>query len=224
LALSLTIGCGYTLVGKGSTLPESIKVVQFTTLENRTQRAGLEQRLSSEIARELASRGRFKVQSGSEGANALLSGAVSGFDLYPVSFDAQGRATDYQVRVTAQVSLKTVPEGTTLWENPAYTFRDNYQFSASAASYVDRENEAIDKVARGGLSNTEDFGDLADRQRTTVREHQQCFQLRHRKVKLHPDRAEDCADRTRDVLVCFDNFLNDGDPFRGHRSRSVSVT
>jgi len=140
-------GCGYTLVGKGSTLPESIKVVQFTTLENRTQRAGLEQRLSAEIARELASRGRFKVQSGAEGANALLSGAVSGFDLYPVSFDAQGRATDYQVRVTAQVSLKTVPEGTTLWENPAYTFRDNYQFSASAASYVDRENEAIDKVA-----------------------------------------------------------------------------
>ncbi|HEY4231615.1 MAG TPA: LPS assembly lipoprotein LptE [Thermoanaerobaculia bacterium] len=146
-AVLILTGCGYTLVGKGSTLPESIKVVQFTTLENRTQRAGLEQRLSAEIARELASRGRFKVQSGSEGANALLSGAVSGFDLYPVSFDSQGRATDYQVRVTAQVSLKTVPEGTTLWANPAYTFRDNYQFSASAASYVDRENEAIDKVA-----------------------------------------------------------------------------
>ena len=147
LFLLASSGCGYSLVGKGSTLPEGIKVVQFTTLENRTQRAGLEQRLSAEIARELASRGRFKVQSGAEGANALLSGAVSGFDLYPVSFDAQGRATDYQVRVTAQVSLKTVPEGATLWENPSYTFRDNYQFSSSAASYVDRENEAIDKVA-----------------------------------------------------------------------------
>ncbi len=146
LSLSLA-GCGYALVGKASTLPENIKVVQFTTLENRTQRAGLEQRLSAEIARELASRGRFKVQSGAEGANALLTGAVSGFDLYPVAFDSQGRATDYQVRVTAQVSLKTIPEGTALWENPAFTFRDNYQFSASAASYVDRENEAIDKVA-----------------------------------------------------------------------------
>ena len=75
------------------------------------------------------------------------SGAVSGFDLYPVSFDSQGRATDYQVRVTAQVILKTLPDGTVLWENPSYTFRDNYQFSATAASYVDRENEAIDKVA-----------------------------------------------------------------------------
>ena len=31
-------GCGYALVGKGSSLPESIQVIQFTTLENRTQR------------------------------------------------------------------------------------------------------------------------------------------------------------------------------------------
>jgi outer membrane lipopolysaccharide assembly protein LptE/RlpB len=145
-AAALT-GCGYTLVGKASTLPESVKVVQFTTLENRTQRVGLEQRLSSELARELAARGRFKVQSAAEGANAVLTGTVTGFDLYPVSFDSQGRATDYQVRVTAQVSLKTIPEGTALWENPAYTFRDNYQFSSTAATYVDRENEAIDKVA-----------------------------------------------------------------------------
>jgi outer membrane lipopolysaccharide assembly protein LptE/RlpB len=146
-AVAIVSGCGYTLVGKASTLPESIKVVQFVTLENRTPKVSLEQRLSAEIARELASRGRFKVQSTAEGANAVLSGAVSGFDLYPVSFDSQGRATDYQVRVTAQVILKTIPEGTVLWQNPSYTFRDNYQFSASAASYVDRENEAIDKVA-----------------------------------------------------------------------------
>jgi outer membrane lipopolysaccharide assembly protein LptE/RlpB len=146
-ALTLAAGCGYALVGKASSLPESIKVVQFTTLENRTQRVGLEQRLSAEIARELASRGRFKVQASVDGADAVLSGAVTGFDLYPVAFDSQGRATDYQVRVTARVSLKTVPEGKPIWENPAYTFRDNYQFSASATSYVDRENDAIDRVA-----------------------------------------------------------------------------
>jgi outer membrane lipopolysaccharide assembly protein LptE/RlpB len=139
--------CGYSLVGKASSLPESIRVVQFTTLENMTPRVGLEQRLSAEIARELASRGRFKVQSGAEGADAVLNGAVVGFDLYPVAFDSQGRATDYQVRVTARVSLKTIPEGKALWENPAFTFRDIYQFSSSAASYVDRENDAIDRVA-----------------------------------------------------------------------------
>ncbi len=140
-------GCGYALVGQASSLPESLRVVQFTTLENLTPRVGLEQRFSSEIARELASRGRFQVQSGAESADAVLSGAVTGFHLFPVAFDSQGRATDYQVQVTARVALKTLPDGKAIWENPAFTFRDNYQFSSNAASYVDRENEAIDRVA-----------------------------------------------------------------------------
>ncbi len=121
--------------------------MQFTTLENQTPRVELEQRFSEAIARELVSRGRFKVQSGPEGADAVLAGAVTAFDLYPVAFDSQGRATDYQVRVTARVSLKPLPEGKALWENPAFTFRDNYQFSPTASSYVDRENDAIDRVA-----------------------------------------------------------------------------
>ena len=140
-------GCGYALVGQASSLPESIRVVQFTTLENLTPRVGLEQRLSAEVARELASRGRFQVQSGPEGADAVLAGAVTGFNLYAVAFDSQGRATDYQVQVSARVALKTLPDEKPIWENPAFTFRDIYQFSASAASYVDRENEAIDRVA-----------------------------------------------------------------------------
>ena len=143
----LAAGCGYSLVGKGSSLPESIRVIQFTTLENRTQRVQVEQRFSEAIARELASRGRFKVQAGVDGADAELSGTVMAFDLYPVAFDSQGRATDYQVRVTARVSLKALPDGKAVWENPAFTFRDNYQFSETAASYADLENNAIDRVA-----------------------------------------------------------------------------
>ena len=96
-----------------------------------TQRVGLEQRLSGEIARELASRGRFKVQATADGADAVLTGAVVGFNLFPVAFDSQGRATDYQVQITTRASLKTLPEEKVLWENPAFTFRDNYQFNAT---------------------------------------------------------------------------------------------
>jgi outer membrane lipopolysaccharide assembly protein LptE/RlpB len=145
--VQLTNACGYGLVGRSSTLPPSIRVIRFQTLANQTQRVGVEQRLSREIARELASRGRFSVQAEAAGADADLSGAVTGFSLYPVAFDTSGRAQEYQVRITARVSLKTLPEGKALWENPSYTFQENYAFSTSAASYVDRENEAIDRVA-----------------------------------------------------------------------------
>ena len=140
-------GCGYALVGQGSSLPPNIKVVEFTTLENRTQRVGLEQRLSGEITRELVSRGRFKVQASAAGADAALTGAVLAFNLYPVSFDSQGRATDYQVSITARVALNAVPGGEPIWENPAFTFRGNYQFNETAATFSDRENDAIDRVA-----------------------------------------------------------------------------
>lgn len=145
--LVFAAGCGYGLVGRTSTLPPSIKIIRFETLVNRTARVGVEQRLSQQIARELASRGRFSVQAGAAGADAALTGEVLGFDLFPVAFDESGRAKEYQVRITAKVSLKTMPDEKVLWDNPAYTFQDNYTFSTSAASYVDRENEAIDRVS-----------------------------------------------------------------------------
>ena len=148
MALAATFaGCGYTLVGKTSTLPPSIRAIRFQTLINKTQRVGVEQRLSSEIARELASRGRFSVQAQATGADADLAGEVTGFDLFAVAFDDAGRAKEYQVRITAHVALKTLPDEKVLWENPSFTFQENYSLSTSAASYVDRENEAIDRVA-----------------------------------------------------------------------------
>jgi outer membrane lipopolysaccharide assembly protein LptE/RlpB len=142
-----TCACGYTLVGKTSTLPPSVRVIQFQTLANKTSRVGVEQRLSGEIARELASRGRFSVQHQATGADAELAGDVTGFELVPVAFDANGRAQEYQVRITARMSLKTLPDQKVLWENPSFTFQDNYSLATSAASYVDRENEVIDTVA-----------------------------------------------------------------------------
>ena len=146
-ALAGLAGCGYALVGKTSTLPPSIRVIRFQTLTNKTPRVGVEQRLSSEVARELASRGRFRVQAEATGADADLAGEVTGFDLFAVAFDENGRAKEYQVRITAKMSLKAVADEKVIWENPSFTFQDNYSLSTSAAAYVDRENEAIDRAA-----------------------------------------------------------------------------
>jgi len=147
LAVAGLTGCGYTLVGKTSTLPASVRVIHFQTLANMTTRVGVEQRLSGEVARELASRGRFSVQAQAAGADSELTGAVTGFELFAVAFDDAGRAREYQVRITARVSLKTLPDEKVIWENPSFTFQENYAFSTSAASYVDRENEAVDRLA-----------------------------------------------------------------------------
>jgi len=145
-AAALAAGCGYTLVGRVSTLPPSIKVIRFQTLENQTPLVGVEQRLSGEIVKELTARGRFRIQSEAAGADAELTGAVTRFDFYPIAFDQSGRATQYQVAITARVALKSLKDEKPIWENPAYTFRDNYSFTGPS-SYVDREKETIDRVS-----------------------------------------------------------------------------
>ena len=48
---------------------------------------------------------------------------------------------------TARVALTAIPGGESIWENPAFTFRGNYEYNATAATFVDRENDAIDRVA-----------------------------------------------------------------------------
>ena len=77
----------------------------------------------------------------------MLSGAVVGVRPVSGGLRLPGARDGLPGPVTARVSLKTLPDEKVLWENPAFTFRDNYQFNATAATYVDRENDAIDRVA-----------------------------------------------------------------------------
>ena len=49
LALS-TLHCGYNLVGRGSVLDPSIKTISIPTLENKTTRVEIEQRLTQAVS------------------------------------------------------------------------------------------------------------------------------------------------------------------------------
>ncbi|HEV2853615.1 MAG TPA: LPS assembly lipoprotein LptE [Thermoanaerobaculia bacterium] len=150
LALAASLGgCGYALVGRGSTVPADIRSVYLQPLENRTQRSQVEQALTRAIAEELVTRQRFAVV-GSEGeANAEILGAVTGFGVTPVTFDPGGRATEYEISITAQITFKRVGEtGQVLWKSDRYTFRENYPVDPSAAEYFDREDEAIETASQ----------------------------------------------------------------------------
>jgi outer membrane lipopolysaccharide assembly protein LptE/RlpB len=148
LVLSLS-GCGYALVGRGSNIPEDVKSVYLQPLENRTQRSQVEQSLTRALADELVTRQRFAVV-GSEGeANAEIQGAVTGFGVTPVTFDASGRATEYEISITAQITFKRPgTDGAVLWKSDRYTFRETYPIDPSSATYLDLEDEAIDRASQ----------------------------------------------------------------------------
>jgi outer membrane lipopolysaccharide assembly protein LptE/RlpB len=141
-------GCGYALVGRGSSIPEDVRSVYLQPLANRTQRSQVEQALTRAIADELVTRQRFAVVGSEAEASAEILGSVTGFGVTPVTFDNEGRATEYEISITAQITFKRVgAEGAVLWKSDRYTFRENYPVDPSAAEYFDREDQAIEKAS-----------------------------------------------------------------------------
>lgn len=144
---ALTAGCGYSLAGKANSLPPEVRTVLVQPLGNRTQRSQVEQILGRAIADELVRRQRLTLVSDRTKADSVLSGAIVGFNVVPVTFDDQGRALRYEISILAELTLKrTVPEAV-LWSNDRYVFKDSYEIEVSERDYFDRETLVIRKVA-----------------------------------------------------------------------------
>jgi outer membrane lipopolysaccharide assembly protein LptE/RlpB len=143
------LACGYALVGRASSLPPDIKAVYVAPLENKTTRAQLEQFLTSALTDELVTRRRFTIVRTAGDADAQLEGAVTQFRVTPVTFNNDGRATEYEITIVAAMTFeRTSAEEAVVWENDRYLFRETYEIDESAEDFFDRENEAIVKAAQ----------------------------------------------------------------------------
>lgn len=149
LAAVLTLaGCGYRLVGTASSIPPEIRKVYLKPLENATGRILVDQILTRAVADELVTRQRFEVLSSAEGADGEIDGTVSAFAARPVAYDADGRATEFEISITAKVVFRQLAPEKVIWQNDKYVFRDSYQLEASELGYFDRETPAIEATAK----------------------------------------------------------------------------
>ena len=148
-SLLFFFGCGYSLVGTGaSALPPTVKTVWVPTFVNDTTVVGVEQRLTDATLRELAARGRLKPATDRSAADAELSGRLTSLSVSPVRFDDAGLAVEYQVTVTANLSLVEKATEKVLFKEPSFVFRQPYTVPGSSRAYYDREREAIEALAR----------------------------------------------------------------------------
>ena len=150
-------GCGYHLVGRGGTLPEGVKSVAVPVFENNTRRPEIEQRVTEQIIEALTTRSDVHVTGSKDGADALLSGVITGFESAPVLLSPEGRAERYEVTVTARVRLEDQRSLRLLWASDQFVFRQQYDILGTgdcesdptgADCFFDREIEAIERVAR----------------------------------------------------------------------------
>ncbi len=152
LTAALLAGCGYTLVGQASTIPEDVRKVYIESLVNETQRAQVEQILTQAITDEMVTRRRnFTVSSNASDADAILRGKVVSFDVRALTFDPNGLADNLEISITADMRFERPPapgqdEGEAIWSNSRYFFREDYPVE-EGADFFDRENLAIEETS-----------------------------------------------------------------------------
>jgi hypothetical protein len=145
-------GCGYSLAGRGSFLPEYIKVIGVPPFANRTTLFNIEMQMTEKVRAELIGRGKYRIVPDTQNVDAVLNGEVSGVNIAPVSFTNQQLASRYTITMTARVVLHDERENKVLWENPGLVFRQEYEAQAGQtaldpSAFFGQDQNALDRMA-----------------------------------------------------------------------------
>ncbi len=152
LAVS-TSGCGYALAGRGSFLPDYIRTVGIPTLVNNSTFFQVEQTLTEKIRTEFIGRGRYTVLSTPEGADAVVTGAVTSISVQPVGFTEQQFASRYLFMLTMRVEFTDARTNEVLWSTNSLTFREEYELTTrgntalEGETFLSQERSSFDRIA-----------------------------------------------------------------------------
>lgn len=130
----LFTGCGYTLQGSGSILPEDVKVVSIPVVENNTTEPSLSINLTEALRDRFERFGVFSVVDDTKEADAVLEARIVSLSKTVRSVTSKS-ATALQYDTTLRVSavLKRTTTGEILWRNPSVSAGGT---SASTGSVV----------------------------------------------------------------------------------------
>ena len=146
----LLCGCGYHTANHAQVrLPAGINTIAVPIFGNKTNSYKAEQVLTQAVVREFTSRSPYKVITADNGtADAVLQGTLLTTNVYPLTFDSQtGRQSSAIVQLNMSVKLVD-KHGKTLFENPNYMFREQYQVSREVTSFFDESPPAVDRLSR----------------------------------------------------------------------------
>lgn len=158
IALSSVIaasGCGYALAGRGSFLPATIRVIAIPQLENRTTYIQVEQLLTEKVRNEFIGRGKYQVVTEPAGADAVLTGTITGINIQPVSFTNQQIASRYLFTLNMSVRFTDAMTNEVLWSNDSLMLREEYDLTIAGdqtgtnvtATFLDQERTSFDRIS-----------------------------------------------------------------------------
>ena len=153
LAVCASSGCGYSLAGRGSFLPEYIRVIGIPQLVNNSTFFQVEQILTEKIRTEFIGRGRYTVIPNPEGADGVVTGTVTSITVQPVGFTELQLASRYLFTLTMSVTFTDARTTKVLWQTSALTFREEYELTTrgntelEGATFLSQERNSFDRIA-----------------------------------------------------------------------------
>ena len=145
-------GCGYSLAGRGSFLPPSIKTIGIPMFANNTPIFEVEKRITQKVISEFIGRGKYIVKPDATGVDALLNGEISSITVTPADFTPERQASKYVITVTTKIEFRDVKADKVLWTNPYLQFREDYELSNTAnvtdpTAFLGQDVNALDRLA-----------------------------------------------------------------------------
>ena len=145
--------CGYALAGRGSFLPDYIRVIGIPLLVNNTTFFQVEQVLTEKIRTEFIGRGGYDVIPDVTGADAVVSGNVLAMTVQPIALSDQQLASRYTFTITMKVAFTDTRTNMVLWSNDALSFSSEYDLQTrgttaiEGAGFLDQERSSFDRIA-----------------------------------------------------------------------------
>ncbi len=148
LQVLLNLACGYRVRSSVRELPAGVQSLGIPTFKNLSPQYKLEQRLTAAVLKEFSVRTRVPVNSASSNVDAVLRGEIQNISSTPVTFGSESFGSAFLVTVQISVKLVRAKDGSVIWENPGFLFRERYVLNSKVTDFFSEEDAALDRLAR----------------------------------------------------------------------------
>ena len=155
LCLLAASGCGYTLK---TAVPSHIKTLAIPVFANNSVEFGLADEVTQSLVEGFLQDRHLRIVSERD-ANAVLRGTILSYQNRVFGYTRQERATEYEVVLVVQVSLRDVVKNRDLWKEDALAVRTTYNVSPVGTGDVartesDANKDVIQKLSDQVVSRT----------------------------------------------------------------------
>jgi hypothetical protein len=153
-AVLATSACGYTLAGRGNTLPPGIVTIGIPAIVNQSVIGDIDRVFTEAVTVEFQSKGKYRVLPQAEGVDAVLTGRIVNVSLLPVAFTTnQQVASRVAIVATAAIEFREVATDRLIWSNPSFQVRDEYDVNTGSttsdiSALLTSNTNALERLSR----------------------------------------------------------------------------